>query len=144
MILDQTTLSPRASHRKETPTAQEIVQQVANQLELMPNNENEQIKKANADQGVQNNTNTQKSKSLSQSQMGLHDSDMRRLQETLQAKKEMINELNMKLQGSNSDHQILQKKFKLVQDENQKLKDELSQQKNNFRSNEERVFNLNQ
>jgi hypothetical protein len=45
----------------------------------------------------------------------VHDSDaVRRLQETLQSKKELVTELNQKYQSSQSDYQILQKKFKLV------------------------------
>ena len=144
--LDQSAFSPRGETGKDSgPSAQDVVQQVAAQLEKMPNEKDQlmvidkhqnqqQSSKAGAGDQNADNTKTIKSKSQSHSAIGAQDSEaIRRLQETLQSKKETINELNQKYLSSQSDYTILQKKFKLVQDENQKLKEELSQQKSNYR-----------
>ena len=94
-------------------------------------------------ESILNNTNTIKSKSITQSQLGGQDSETaKRLQEALQSKKEINKELNAKVLNLSSEQELQNKKYALISEENGGLREELQRLKRENRQQAEAMEEL--
>ena len=134
MLFDQSLMSPRNTNGTEK--LEQLKQQMSGTKE-------EKASSRVIGEQIINNTSTIKSKSITQSQMGGQESEnMRRLQEALQSKKEVNNELNQKLLSLQQEQALQSKKHQLIQDDNNALREELRRLKKESRAQADQIQEL--